>query len=156
MDKQYRMAAVFELPVGQDFDGDIPVGDGFIFVSADVESEKLGSVAHAINIHDAMQDRISELEEERDQLKAQNAGFRKLVEDLCLALIDGCDVVKYPNGLGHKLLAKSPAACLAEHDIQFLTRLKDKCEGDHPHWGRTHIFLGEQIEQLRQKARELS
>ena len=91
------------------------------------------------------QDRIAELEQELGQLKAQNAEFRDALQ------------LTYNNVsyvFVRDLLEKSTAACLAEHDIQFLTRLKDKCEGDHPHWGRTHIFIGEQIEILRQQPKE--
>lgn len=122
MTEHYRMADEFKLPVGQDSDGDIPVGDGFIFVSADVELEKLESVAHAVNTHDAMQDRIAALEQElkhltsaqhgmhpvkaleqeRDQLKAQNAELHKALKQF-----EGW------HEWTDAILNKSPAACLA-------------------------------------------
>ena len=187
MDKQYRMADVFEIPLI--FPPKIN-GEMFKFNSTGYPAE---AAAQAVNTHDAMQDRIAELEkyerlyhnrvidtceseklagipeheagktsvqivnklkQDLDQLKAQNAELLQ-----CLIERDGgdhdmdCKVQTRSCNCGHsdvmQLINKSSAACLDDHNIQLLTRLKDKCEGDHPHWGRTHIFIGEQIERLR-------
>jgi len=231
MDNQYRMADEFDLSVP-----DYVCDEEFLWGHAkDGEHEKADkAAAHAINSHDAMQDRIAELEQLNDELHSlvdKETGLSFTVNNDAV-FIDGlgslpigtADTVSkqakriteleqklnYVNGCNRNLrdlkahaqgevadmeqdrddlikeiaylraaiaekpgqlqvinrqcdelmaqnaglrseLDKTPAACLAEHDVQFLTSLKKKCEGDHPHWGRTHIFLGEQIEQLRQK-----
>jgi len=221
MDKQYRMSDVFDLPVP-----DYVCDEEFLWRHAkDGEHEKADkAAAHAINSHDAMQDRIAELEKlndelhslvdketglsftvnndavfidglgslpigtadtvskqvqrieeleqklvrkqqnvddwisinrdligERDQLKAQNSGLIAAIDSHKLELSIGDDPSDIDLAL-YRLIDKSPAACLAEHDARFLTSLKEKCQGDHPYWGRTHIFIGEQIEQIRQQA----
>ena len=66
--KKYRMAVVFDLPVSiRDED---MIRTNISHVGGQFEAPRLAQAAvQAINSHDAMQDRIEELEQERDQIK---------------------------------------------------------------------------------------
>jgi hypothetical protein len=70
-DKQYRMSDVFELPLkASDRDYYLTDATGYqLSINCEGSEEE---VAHAINTHDAMQDRIAELEQERVQLKCND------------------------------------------------------------------------------------
>ena len=166
MDKQHRMANVFKMPVvvadiddaslhGIDCNNEqfFIADTGWNVCDSELHAE---SAAQAINTHDAMQDRIAELEQELDQLKSQNASFSEAIQ--CAAdifkrldeqgahIIGEEDIFLNLRCLYENLLIINPAQCLAEHDAQLLEYWADGWLGG----------LGDQIRKeannLRQQA----
>jgi len=130
MDNKYRMADEFELPL-------YPHS-----VHKMVFDNQYEAAAHAINNHDAMQDRIAALEQERDQMNAQNAEFRDALQ------------LTYNNVsyvFVRDLLEKSPATCLAGIQVKTIEDLITEFNANY--YGEDLCqWLEQQAEKLRPKA----
>ncbi len=151
MDKQYRMAEWFNSALEED--------DLLYFCE---DERKV--VVHAVNAHDVMQDRIAELEQERDQLKAQNAEFRQAAHIAGSWLSWWLDTGECECEGGHicgkpqrehelrdiyMLLNKSPVASLAD--------IKDKAIEDFQTYFDAEYYgeeLSQFIEQYADKLRQ--
>jgi len=150
MDKQYRMADVFDLPTNQDSDGDIVV-DTRGYISGNIKFEEMGAVVHAINTHDAMQDRIAELEQERDHWKAQDAELAELLA-IYHDVIADCDpdndvMLSSISELLRKCRISSEG-CLAEVKVQTIENLITEFNAN---------YYGEELSQwLEQQAEKIS
>lgn len=50
-----------------------------------------------------------------------------------------------------KALEQTPDQCLAEVKASALEDAAERCKGNHPKWGRTHIFLNEESHRIREE-----
>lgn len=51
-----------------------------------------------------------------------------------------------------KALEQTPQQCLAAVKAEAFDTAAERCKGNHPKWGRTHIFLNEEGDRIREEA----
>jgi len=148
MDNKYRMAEWFSSDLEQD--------DLLYFC----EDERK-AVVHGVNAHDAVQDRIEALEQERDQLIAR---VFELELGILQAEVCSCTcLTKTPDPKHHdkicryrklrELYNKSPAACLATIQAKAIEDFQTYF--DKEYYGEDlSQFIESYSEKLRQQAKE--